>query len=145
LVGTIVPGLPGVGLVFGGILLHAIFFGIESVGMTTLFLLGAVTLFSLIIDVLASLYGAKRSGATRSGIIGSVVGGLAGLVILNLPGLFFGTFIGAVAGEYFLAEKSLNDALKAGTGSILGFLAGSVIKFIIALIMVIVFAAKVWF
>lgn len=145
LVGTILPVLPGTGLVFGGILLYALYFGVGTVGLTTLIIFGIVTAVSFVIDLLASLYGAARFGATRSGLIGAVVGGLVGLLLLSLPGLFLGVFAGAVVGEFFLAKKNLNESLKAGVGSILGFLAGSVIKFILSLIMVIVFVVKVWF
>ncbi|TXI33836.1 MAG: DUF456 domain-containing protein [Candidatus Moraniibacteriota bacterium] len=145
LVGTIVPGLPGIGLVFGGILLYAIFFGVEVIGLTTLIFLGAVTVFSFVIDLLASLYGAKRFGASRAGIIGSACGGLVGLLILNLPGLFLGVFGGAVVGEYLIAKKSIEDALKVGGGSILGFLAGTLIKLMLGIIMVGVFVSKIWF
>ena len=145
LVGTILPGLPGIGLVFGGILLYSFFFGVQVVGMTTLILLGAVTLFSFVIDFLAGLYGAKRYGASRPGIIGSAIGGLIGLVVLNLPGLFLGVFGGAVLGEYLIAKKSWEQAFKVGGGSILGFLAGTLIKLVIGFIMVGVFIAKVWF
>lgn len=144
LVGTILPGLPGTGLVFGGIVLHALYFGVDTIGMTTLIFLGAVTLFSFIIDWLASLYGAKRFGASRAGVIGSVVGGLFGLVFLSLPGLFLGAFVGAVVGELLLAKKNLNDSLKVGVGSILGFFAGTLIKLLLTLIMVIVFIVKIW-
>ncbi|MBP9728507.1 MAG: DUF456 domain-containing protein [Candidatus Moranbacteria bacterium] len=145
LVGTILPGLPGTGLVFGGIVLHVAYFGMETVGMTTLILLGAVTLFSFVIDLLASLYGAKRFGASRSGVIGSTIGGLVGLIFLSLPGLFLGVFMGAIVGEFFLAKKSLNDSLRVGVGSILGFLAGSLIKLLLSLAMIIVFVVKIWF
>lgn len=145
LIGTILPGLPGTGLVFGGILLYAVYFGIGTVGMTTLILLGAVTLFSFVIDLLASLYGAKRFGASRLGVISSAIGGLAGLVFLSLPGLFLGVFLGAIVGEFFLAKKNLNDSLKAGVGSILGFLAGSLVKLLLSLVMIIVFVVKIWF
>ncbi len=145
LVGTIVPGLPGIGLVFGGILLYALFFGVEVIGLTILIFLGAVTVFSFVIDLLASLYGAKRFGASRAGIIGSACGGLVGLLILNLPGLFLGVFGGAVVGEYLIAKKSLEVALKVGGGSILGFLAGTLIKLMLGIIMVGVFVAKIWF
>lgn len=144
LVGTILPGLPGVGLVFGGILLYALYFGVATVGMTTLILLGVATVFSFIIDLLASLYGAKRFGASRSGIIGALLGGVAGLIFLSLPGLFLGVFAGAVTGEYFLAKKSSEESLKAGLGSVLGFLGGAVLKLILALVMVGVFVAKLW-
>ena len=145
LAGTILPGLPGTGLVFGGILLYALYFGVETIGMTTLILLGAVTLFSLAIDLLASLYGASRFGATRPGIIGSAIGGIVGLFLLSLPGLFIGVFVGAVVGEYLWAKKPFAQALKAGVGSALGFLAGSVIKCFLSLVMVIVFIIKIWF
>jgi len=145
LVGTILPGLPGTGLVFGGIVLYALYFGVGTVGMATLILLGAVTLFSFVIDILASMYGAKRFGATRSGVIGSAIAGLVGLIFLSLPGLFLGVFFGAVVGEFFLEKKDMHQSLQVGIGSILGFLAGSVIKFILAFAMVIVFIGKVWF
>lgn len=145
LAGTIIPGLPGVGLVFGGILLYALYFGVESVGMTTLIFLGAATALSFVLDLLASLYGAARFGATRSGIIGSVVGGVVGFFVLSLPGLFLGMFLGAVAGEYFLAKKNKEEALKVGLGSVLGFLAGTLLKLLLGLVLVFVFAAKIWF
>jgi uncharacterized protein YqgC (DUF456 family) len=145
LAGTIIPGLPGVGLVFGGILLYALYFGVDTVGLMTLILLGVVTAFTFIIDLLAGIYGAKRFGATKAGIIGSAVGGILGLMILSLPGLFLGVFLGAIAGEHFFAKKNLEEAMKAGYGSILGFLGGTIIKLILAIIMVLVFAFRVWF
>jgi uncharacterized protein YqgC (DUF456 family) len=145
LIGTIVPVLPGVGLVFGGILLYALYFGVTSVGLTTLILLGLAAGLSFVLDLLASLYGAKRFGATRYGIWGSVVGGMVGLALLSLPGLFIGLFLGAVAGEYFFGKKKADQALQAGIGSMLGFLAGTVLKLILAVVMVLVFVVKVWF
>ncbi len=145
LVGTIVPILPGMVLVFGGILLYALYFGVATVGLTTLTLLGVALALSFVIDILASLYGAKRFGATRYGIWGSTLGGLLGLLLLSLPGLFVGIFLGAVLGEYFWGKKKLEEALHAGIGSILGFLGGTVLKFLLAIAMVIVFVVKVWF
>lgn len=145
LIGTVVPILPGTGLVFGGILLYALYFGIETVGLTTLVLFGVVTVLSFVLDLLASLYGASRFGASRSGVIGSAVGGIGGFLVLNLPGLIFGVFAGAVIGEYFLAKKNIDEALKAGAGSVLGFFGGVVLKLILALIMTIVFMFKIWF
>lgn len=145
LVGTVVPILPGTGLVFGGILLYAFYFGIETVGLTTLVLFGVATVLSFVLDLLASLYGASRFGASRSGVIGSAVGGIIGFLILNLPGLLFGVFFGAVIGEYFLAKKKIDEALKAGAGSVLGFFGGVVLKLILALMMTVVFMFKIWF
>lgn len=144
LAGTILPGLPGTGLVFGGILLYALYFGVETVGMTTLILFGIVTLLSFAFDLLGSMYGAKRFGASRYGITGSILGGLLGLLVLSLPGLFLGVFAGAVAGEFFWGKKAIEEALKAGAGSMLGFFAGAVLKLCLSVIMVLVFIAKIW-
>ena len=145
LVGTIVPVLPGTGLVFGGILLHAFYFGIDTVGLTTLVLFGVATALSFVVDLLASLYGAKRFGASRSGMTGAVIGGILGLLVFTLPGLLLGVFVGAVCGEYFLAKKKGEEALKSGIGSVLGFLGGTLLKFVLSLIMVVVFVVKIWF
>lgn len=145
LVWTVLPGLPGVAFVFGGILVYVQYFGVATVGMTTLILMGVATALSFVLDLIASLYGAKWFGASRPGIIGSAVGGLIGLFFLNIPGLFFGTFVGAVAGEYFLSKKSLREGLLSGVGGVLGFLVGSIFKFIIAFVMMIVFAFRIWF
>lgn len=144
IIGTIVPVLPGTGLVFGGILLYALYFGVETVGMTTLILLGVVAALSFVLDLLASLYGASRLGASKSGLWGSAVGGLLGLLFLSLPGLLLGVFVGAIFGEYFLAKKTGEAALKSGIGSVLGFLGGTVLKLILSLAMTVVFAAKIW-
>lgn len=67
LLGTVVPVLPGVGLVYAGIVLHAVFFGVDTVGFPILITLGVITVFSLILDYLASAYGASRFGSTKWG------------------------------------------------------------------------------
>jgi uncharacterized protein YqgC (DUF456 family) len=143
LVGTVVPVLPGVGLIFGGILLHALYFGIDEVGMTTLIALGVVAVLSVAFDFLASAYGASRFGSTKWGVWGSVVGGILGIILLNLPGLILGVFLGAVAGEMIFAKRDMHQSLRVGWGSVLGFFAGSILKFILGLLMIIVFLVKI--
>ena len=56
--GTVLPALPGLPLVFGGMLLAAWAGGFEQVGVGMLVLLGALTLLSLGIDFLATAMGA---------------------------------------------------------------------------------------
>lgn len=145
LVGTILPGIPGVILVFGGILLYALFFGVQTVGLTTLVLLGVATICSLSFDALSSMYGAARFGGSRAGVIGSVLGGVLGLMVLNLPGLFLGIFAGAVLSERFFDDRDWQGAFKVGVGSVVGFLAGSLVSLALALLMVAVFVWKIWF
>ena len=102
--GTVLPGLPGTPLVFGGLLLAAWIDDFARVGPITLTVLGVLTFFSLIIDILGAMLGAKRVGASKQAIIGAALGTLFGL-FAGIIGLVVGPLIGAVAGE--LMAKAL--------------------------------------
>jgi hypothetical protein len=139
LVGTIAPGLPGVLLIYGGMLLGAWIDDFTRVGWPTLTLLGALTLLTFITDLLASLLGAKRVGASRQALYGSVIGGFAGIPF-GIAGLILGPFIGAVVGEY-LARRQLGAAARVGIGTWLGLAIGTLAKIALAVAMVGVFVA----
>ena len=107
-VGTVLPGVPGAAAVFGGMLLAAWIDGFTLIGWPTLVLLGVLTALAFAADILGSLLGAKRVGASRLALIGAVVGALAGLPF-GLPGLIFGPFFGAVAGEFTASNTLLTE------------------------------------
>jgi uncharacterized protein YqgC (DUF456 family) len=136
--GTVLPMLPGVPLVFGGLLLAAWAGGFQSVGWPVLGVLALLTLASLVVDIGASSLGAKRAGATRAATIGAAVGALVG-VFFGLPGLLLGPFVGAAVGQY-LARGDLAEAGRVGRGAWLGFLVGSAAKLALAVLMVVIFA-----
>lgn len=126
LVGSILPVLPSTPIVFIAAVLHRLYFGENSVDNWVLVVMGLITAFSLLVDHLASMYGAKRLGASRHGIIGAVVGGVIGL-FFNIPGILLGPFIGAFAFE-ILAGRDWKDSGRAGAGATLGLLGGVVGK-----------------
>ena len=72
--GTVVPVLPGVPLVFGGMWLAAWADQYRHVGIWTLLMLGLLSAFALLIDLIASIAGAKRVGATSRAIWGASIG-----------------------------------------------------------------------
>lgn len=137
--GTVLPALPGVPLVFCGMLLAAWADGFAHVGTFTLIVLGSLTVFSIIIDFVASLLGAKRVGASRHALVGAALGTVAGL-FFGLPGLLLGPFLGAVGGE-MAHGADRGAALRVGTGTWLGLAVGAVLKLGIALAMLAVFGA----
>src|SRR5690606_6231358 len=98
LAGTVLPALPGVPLVFAGLLLTAWADGFENVGTVVLIVLAVITLLTLLVDFWAAAAGARRVGASRSALLGAVLGAFAGM-FFGLLGVFAGPFIGAVAGE----------------------------------------------
>lgn len=128
--GTILPALPGVPLVFAGMLLAAWANGFHDVSVWVIVLLGVLTLVSLAVDFFASLLGAKRAGASKKALWGAVLGTFAGL-FLGIPGLLLGPFIGAVAGE-MLDGREWRAASKVGFGTWLGIVVGAALKLALA-------------
>lgn len=140
--GTILPILPGVPLVFVGLLLAAWAGDFQAVGWPVLLVLGVLALLSILVDFAASSLGAKRVGASRAAMLGAALGTLLGL-FFGLPGLLIGPFAGAAVGQ-FLVRRNLADAGRAGVGAWVGFLLGSVAKLALAVAMVVIFAVA-WF
>ena len=135
--GIVMPALPGVLLVFAGLVFAAWAEGFAYVGWGTISILAALTIASYVIDALAGLLGAKRFGAGKYGLIGATIGTLVGLA-LGLPGIILGPFIGAVLGELY-AQKDLRSAGIAGIGVWVGIAVGTATRITIAFVMVGVF------
>jgi uncharacterized protein len=139
LVGNLVPAIPGVPLVFGGLLLAAWAEHFQYVGAWTLVVIGVLALLAWGVELLASGLGAKRFGASRMAVVGAVIGTLVGL-FLGIPGIILGPFVGAVAGE-LLARRDLVQAGRAGIGTWLGLVVGAALKIALSFAMVAVFLA----
>lgn len=126
LVGAVLPALPGTPLIFFAALGHKLWLGERSVSWWIVGLLGLVTVLTLLIDTLATAYGAKKMGATWRGAVGAATGALLGLFWFPL-GLILGPFLGAMLLEMGTG-KEWKSAGKAGFGAALGFLAGTIGK-----------------
>lgn len=140
--GTLLPALPGLPLVFAGLLLAAWADGFVHVSGTTMIVLAVITLLAMAADFMASIFGPKLTGASRWAVVGAGVGAIVGL-FFSLPGLIIGPFIGAVAAEYIYREN-LGQATKAGLGAWLGLIVGAVAK-IAALASLLGIFALAWF
>jgi uncharacterized protein YqgC (DUF456 family) len=138
LAGSVLPALPGVPLVFAGLLVAAWADDFTRVGAATIVALGLLTLVSFAIDFAATAMGAKRVGATRLAIAGAALGTFAG-VFLGIPGLILGPFVGAVVGE-MLSHGELQRATRAGVATWVGLLFGTLAKLALVFTMIGVFA-----
>ncbi|CAN5626302.1 DUF456 family protein [soil metagenome] len=106
LVGAVVPGLPGVPLIFLAGLVYAYLGGFEEIGGWIVALLALLAVLALAADYVATSYGARRFGASWAGTLGGAVGGLVGTVVGLLfigVGAFFGLILGTIGGV-FLGE-----------------------------------------
>ncbi|WP_119067319.1 DUF456 domain-containing protein [Rubrobacter indicoceani] len=116
-VGSVVPGLPGVPLVFLSALIYAYFTGFNVVGGWTVAVIGVFAAIALIADFIFTSYGARRFGASNWGTAGGAVGGLVGTVVGflflgvgALVGLLAGTIGGVFLGEYLRKERARRKA-----------------------------------
>jgi uncharacterized protein YqgC (DUF456 family) len=137
LAGTLLPALPGVPLVFLGLLVAAWIGNFQRIGWPTLTVLAVLTAIAVGVDLLASLLGAKRVGASKLALVGAAIGSVVGL-FFGLIGIFIFPFVGAVIGE-LIARKEMGQAAKVGVATWLGLLFGALAKLALALTMIGVF------
>lgn len=142
LAGTVLPVIPGLPLVFGGLWLAAWVDDYARVGGWTLGLLAVLCALGIIVDFVASAMGAKRVGASPKAVTGAMIGTFAGL-FFGIPGLLLGPFVGAVLGE-LSAQKNLDQAARVGVATWVGLLLGSIAKLALSLAMIGIFAFA-WF
>ena len=135
--GLILPAVPGIPLVYAGLVLLAWADNFAYVGWITLTLLGVLALLSYGIDFLTTALGAKRFGASPRAMVGAALGAVIGL-FFGLPGLLLGPFVGAVIAEFTL-RGSARAAAQAGVGATIGLLFGALLKVALAFTMVGVF------
>lgn len=145
--GTVLPALPGLPLVFAGMLLAAWAGDFEQIGVATIVVLGVLTLVSLLIDFWATAMGAKRVGASRKAVAGAILGTVAG-IFFGPVGLFVGPFVGAMLGELLHGRKldagGVGRASRIGFGTWLGIVFGIALKLMLALAMLGLFAWSWW-
>src|SRR5215210_3678447 len=161
LLGSVLPGLPGVTLIFLSALVYAILTDFRTVAVAILVVLFLFAAIAFVTDFVATSYGARRFGASNWGTVGGAVGGIAGaliglffLGIGSLFGLILGTIAGVFLGEYLRRERQGPDeksssgsdwrrASRAAGGVFVGYLASAVIQGLLGLASVVVFVLAV--
>lgn len=83
-------------------------------------------------DYMSGVVGVKLYDGSRASVWGSIAGGLLGLFALGPAGIIIGPFLGAVAGE-LISRCPLEQAVKVGLGTLLGFAGGATVKILLKL------------
>ena len=139
ILGCVLPVLPGVPLAYCGLLLlHAT----DKVQFSRQFLViwAAVTIVVQVLDSVVPIWGTKKFGGSKMGVWGSTLGLLVGL-FFGPWGIVFGPFLGAVVFE-LIDGKNTRLALKAGWGSFVGLMTGTILKLICCGLMTYYFIAE---
>lgn len=136
--GTLLPMLPGVPLVFAGLLLISWLDGFTKVSILTIVIIGVLALIAWAIDFAASIVTAKKVGASKQALWGTVIGGVVGLFVGGLAGIILGPAIGAMIGE-LMAHQDQSRATTVGIAAGLGFVLALVAKWVLTLLMLGIF------
>jgi uncharacterized protein YqgC (DUF456 family) len=125
IIGCLVPVLPGPPFSFLGLIfLHLSRFG--QFPASTLITLGSIAAIVTVLDYIVPIWGTRRFGGSKYGIRGATVGLIIGF-FLGPMGIILGPLIGAFVGE-MLFKDDITYAVKAGFGSLLGFMTGIGLK-----------------
>ena len=141
--GSFLPVLPGPGISWLGLLLlyftNAVVLNYWIIGITLL-----ITIVISILDYVIPAKGTKKFGGSSYGIWGTNIGLVVGIFAPIPFGFIIGPFVGAFIGELLYDYKDHGRALKAATGSFIGFLASTFIKFVICMMYFGLFLWIVW-
>jgi len=138
--GLLLPIVPGAPLLFLGLLFGAWAENFSYIGVWTLLLLAIMAALTYVVEFAASILGVKKYGGSKRAMIGAALGGFAGL-FLGIPGILVGPFVGAVIGELSL-QRSLDEASRAGFGTVVGLALGVAGKLAVGIAMIGVFLLK---
>ena len=132
--GTILPAIPGVTLVFLGMLLGAWIDQFARIPVWLVVIFAVLTAIAWAVDYFAAAAGAKRVGASKLAVIGALLGTVAG-IFTGFIGLLFMPLLGAAVGEY-IAQRDLRRAGTVGFATWLGLLVGTAVKVAIVFAMI---------
>ncbi|WP_405380118.1 DUF456 domain-containing protein [Maribacter sp. LLG6340-A2] len=144
ILGSFLPVLPGPPISWIGLLLlystSAITMNWTFLGITL-----AIALLVFALDYMIPAIGTKKFGGTKAGVIGTTIGLVVALIfpIFGPFGIIIWPFIGALIGE-LLNKADKKTATKAAFGSFLGFLTGTFMKFLVAIVYLGLFISKAW-
>ncbi|NLW44168.1 MAG: DUF456 domain-containing protein [Syntrophomonadaceae bacterium] len=139
--GTFVPVLPGIPIIFLAILGYGWYEGFNAISVRYIAIVGALALLSVLVDYIAGLWGAKKAGSSKLGMLGAGLGILVG-IFFGPVGILVGPWFGALIGEYMFLHD-LNRAVNVATGSVIGIFAGIAFKALIGIGMLISFLVVV--
>lgn len=126
----------------------------ERVGLWTVGVLAGLALLGEAIELVMSIWAARRAGASRQAVWGGLIGGFAGMFLLSfivpipvvgtVVGALLGCFAGAAAGEW-LIRRRVGQGAKVGVFAAMGFALGMAAKLAVALVMsALVLTKAVW-
>lgn len=141
-------GLPGLFVVAGSYLAYGLI--TKEMNWWLFGMLAGAAVAGEALDWVVGIFGARKFGTTKKGVIGAVIGGILGAIIgvpVFLVGSILGMFLGAFLGAYlfeYISSKDSAAALKSAKGALLGRAAAIAVKFMLAVFCVVAILIKIF-
>ena len=144
-------GIPGNLLILFNSFIYAVVTNFENISFPFIVTLLLIVLLVEFLEYVLIIVSARRYGASKWGITGSIVGGIGGAisgafvtpVLGAIIGSIIGVFLGATVLE-FLKSYSLREALYSGIGAFIGKLGGLSVKTCGAVTMIIMIGYQIY-
>lgn len=101
LVGTLIPVLPGIALMWAGAVAYGFFFGFDALGISTIVVITALTALAVTLGVVLPKQAASDAGASRKGQLGAAVGAIVGFFVIPVVGFVIGALLGLALVEWY--------------------------------------------
>ena len=131
-IGSVLPIVPGPPLSFLALLfLH--FFTPFHLNEDVLIYFGVAAAVITFLDYWLQIYSVKVFGGGRASTLGVIAGIIFGIFLFPPFGVIIGPFIGAYIGAAIESDFDLIKSFKIAFGSLIGFLGGTILKFVYSL------------
>ncbi len=130
--GTIIPMVPGLGMMFAAILIYGFYDGWVLYSPILAVIAGVFTILGAGIDYAGSAIGAKKFGASKHGVIASLLGGVIGLLLFSFVGMLIGSVLALVCVEYY-EKRDLLKSTKTAVGVLVGNIVGIALQAVMAM------------
>ena len=141
-VGSVLPLIPGPPIVWLGALYYGWRTGWIEVSWPSLTLLLLLAIIGGTADLWMGYLGASRGGASGWATLASMVGGIVGFLVLNLPGALVGS-VGAIVLVEYGRHRDWRKVARDSGGYLVGSLLAAGVEVVICLVMIGIFAAAV--
>ncbi len=150
LVGGLLPGIPGVGLIWVAALVYGLSTGFSSLSPWVFAVITVLGLVGATADIWVSNASGRATGASWGALLAGTVLGFVGmgvgflfLGIGAVPGALIGSLAGVLLVEY-RRRREWEGALKAGAGWLVGYVVSAIVEFMLGLVMVLLFVWQAW-
>lgn len=136
--GLVIPVLPGVALIWVGVVIYQFFINTVSLSWLTWMSLGLLTVILLITDEIANHYFVKRAGGSKKGSLAAMLGLILGVFVVPPFGVIIVPFILVLLTEIG-QQRTVPKALDIALSTVIAFFGGTVAKVFLQLIMIVIF------